>query len=355
MSIRYIFFLCLFITVVFSGCKKNTTPLYVTYLYNGPSAAGDILSTTVNETSGGYTVYNEGNQRYDNGSFTVYTNDLNGLYKVYVRGAFYYAVEMKGQVFIGNFPTARLSTDLSSGIITTALVSTSGIPGNFVYLRVGSSGVNGSTDNKEWGILTILSNGTWKKQAYCNDTGTIPNLMPDLYTGPVPPVSSSDSGSWSISSFNSNRLIMTGRNSGDSLTGFVNISDSGVLFNMNLGYGNGFLCGLKLIDGSQNPIRGNYGYADIRYDAATGGGKFFVNDTTHGMGWFRADAYGKVKNGSLGVLNQCTVLKNVYFTKDVVFNGDTVDFYSVVSGPYFLEFQFRNNKFRSYGLGARLP
>ena len=73
------------------------------------------------------------------------------------------------------------------------------------------------------------------------------------------------------------------------------------------------------------------------------------------MSWWRADSYAKVRNGSLGVLNQCAVLRNVYFAKNIVFYGDTVDFYSVVSGPYFMEFQFRNNRFRSYGTGARLP
>ena len=129
----------------------------------------------------------------------------------------------------------------------------------------------------------------------------------------------------------------------------------GAVFVMDLGYGHGFLTGLKLLEGSANPMKGNFGFADVRYDAGTGGGKIDVNDTTHTISWWRADSYAKVRNGSFGALNQCAVLKNVYFSKNVTFNGDTVDFYSVVSGPYFMEFQFRNNKFRSYGTGARLP
>jgi len=355
MTSRYIFFICIIIIAVSSGCKKNESTTYVTYSYNGSGAAGDILTFTVNETSGGYTVFNETNNRYDNGSFTVYTNELNGLYKVFVRGAFYYAVEMPGKVFTGNFPTARLNCDLSFGITPAALTGSSGFSGNYVYLHVGNAAVNGSTLNKEWGIFTILPNGKWTKQAYCNDTGTITALLPEEYSGQVPPANPSDSGTWSINSFNRNRLIMAGGSSGDSLTGFVYVSDSGSVFNMDLGYGHGFLYGLKLIDGSTNPMKGNFGFTDIRYDATTGGGKFVNNDTTQSMGWWRADSYGKVRNGSFGVLNQCQVLKNVYFTKNVVFSGDTVDFYSVVSGQFFMEFQFRNNKFRSYGLGARLP
>jgi len=354
MTSRYIILICLVILAAFSSCKKNDSTPYVSYSYNGPGAAGDILTFTVNETGGGYNIYNETNNRYDNGSFTVYTNELNGLYKVFVRGAFYYAVEMPGQVFTGNFPTARLNADLSFGI-TPRLLSGSGFSGNYVYLHVGNVAVNGSTQNKEWGILSILPNGKWTKQAYCNDTGTIIALMPDEYSGQVPPVNPSDSGTWSINSFNRNRLVMAGGISGDSLTGFAFVSDSGSVFNMDLGFGQGFLYGLKLTDGSTNPIKGNFGYTDIRYDATTGGGKFVNNDTTHSLGWWRADSYGKVKNGSFGVLNQCQVLKNVYFTKNNIFAGDTVDFYSVVSGPYFMEFQFSHNKFRSYGLGARLP
>jgi hypothetical protein len=352
---RYIFFICIILLAVFSGCKKNDSTPYVEYTYNGSGAAGDILNITVNQTAGGYTVYNETNKLYDNGSYTVYTNELNGLYKVFVKGAFYYAVEMPGQVFTGNFPTARLNTDLSY-VITPRALTGSAFAGNYVYLHVGNLAINGSTLNKEWGILTILSNGKWTKQPYCNDTGTITALMPDEYSGQVPPVNPPDSGTWSVNSFYPNRLIMAGSSSpGDSLTGFAYVSDNGSVFNVDLGFGNGFLCGLKLLDGGSNPMTGSFGFTDIRYDATTGGGKFVNNDTNLSMGWWRADSYGKVKNGSFGTLNQCQVLKNVYFVKNAIFAGDTVDFYSVVSGPYFLEFQFRNNKFRSYGLGARLP
>ncbi len=354
MTSRYLIIICLVFMAVFSGCNKKESTPYVSYSYNGSGAAGDLLTFSVNETAGGYTIYNETNKQYDNGSFTVYTNELKGLYKVFVRGAFYYAVEMPGQVFTGNFPTARVSYNLSFAITPRALTG-SVFAGNYVYLRVGSAAVNGSTLNKEWGILSILANGKWTKQAYCNDTGTIVALMPDEYSGQVPPVSPSDSGTWSYNTFYSNRLVMTGGSLGDSLTGFVYVSDSGSVFNMDLGYGHGFLYGLKLIDASSNPVKGNFGFADIRYDATMGGGKFVYNDTTQNMGWWRADSYGKVRNGSLGPLNQCQVLKNVYFTKNAIFAGDTVDFYSVVSGPYFMEFQFRNNKFRSYALGARLP
>jgi len=338
-----------------AACSKNSNTTSVTNSYAGSGSAGDVLTYTVNESAGGYSIYNESTKRYDNGSFTVYTNELSGLYKVFTSGSFYYAVEIQGRVFTGNFPTARLNNNLSYG---TSSQSVSGNPmnfGNYVYLHISKSAINGSTLNREWGILTILANGTWMKQGYCNDTGSLPSLMPDAYTGSLPPVNPSDSGTWTVNPLFPNRMNMSLMHSADSITGFPCASDSGAVFVMDLGYGHGFLTGLKLLEGSANPMKGNFGFADVRYDAGTGGGKIDVNDTTHTISWWRADSYAKVRNGSFGALNQCAVLKNVYFSKNVTFNGDTVDFYSVVSGPYFMEFQFRNNKFRSYGTGARLP
>ena len=355
MTYRYFFFIGLVLLMIAAGCAKNNNPAFITNNYSGSGTSGDVLNFTVNESAGGYTIYNESDRRYDNGSFTIYSNELKGLYKVFVSGAFYYAAEIQGQVFTGNFPTARLYNNLSFGVSQHSNSTNTQNFGNYVYLHIGKAAINGSTYNREWGILTILSNGTWFKQGYCNDTGSLTSLMPDAYTGFVPPVNPADSGTWIINSQYPNRMIMTLMNSADSLTGFPCASDSGAIFVLDLGYGHGFLIGLKLLDGSQSPIKGNYGYVDVRYDATTGGGKFAINDTTHSMSWWRADSYAKVRNGSLGVLNQCAVLRNVYFAKNIVFYGDTVDFYSVVSGPYFMEFQFRNNRFRSYGTGARLP
>lgn len=352
---RYFLFITLVIIILAQACKKNENVTYTTYGYAGAGTAGDVLVFTVNESVMGYTVYNESSNRYNNGSFTVYTNELKGLYKVYTNGAFYYAVEIPGQVFTGNFPTARFNNDLAYSISIQSGISNPKVFGNYVYFHIGNSSVNGSTLNREWGILSLMSDGRWTRQGYCNDTGSMPRLMPDEYSGVVPPLNPSDSGSWSVNNIYSNRLNMQQFNSVDSLTGFPLAADSGAVFIVDLGYGHGFLMGLKLQEGDLNAIKGSYCYADARYDGVTAGGKFSFNDSSHYVNWWRADSYGKVRDGVFGVLYQCPVLKNVYYAKNVVYNSDTVDFYTIVSGNYFLEFQLRNNKFRSCGMGARLP
>ncbi|MCX6282126.1 MAG: hypothetical protein NTU51_09195 [Bacteroidetes bacterium] len=341
--------------LVAASCKKTSEQAYISNNYSGSGAPGDVLTFTVNESVGGYTVYNESNKQYVNGSFTTYTGDLNGLFKVYTNGAFYYSVEMPGQVFTGNFPTGRLNNDLSYGVSQQSDATSGLISGNYVYMHISRSAVNGSSGNREWGILSVYANGTWTKQGYCNDTGSLQKLMPDEYTAAVPPVNPADSGTWIVDPIYSNKLIMNQFHSTDTLTGFPIASDTGAVFIMDLGYGHGFLIGLKLLDGDLNKIRGNYGYSDVRFDAGTGGGKFSVNDSSYNVQWWRADSYAKIRNGTFGALNQCTVLKNVFYARNIIFYGETVDYFAFVSGPYFMEFQFMNNKFRSYGLGARLP
>ena len=347
-----------FILIVLSAaavCNKNTDPVYVAYTYSGSGTSGDILNLTVNENAGGYTVYNESNKLYVNGSFTVYSGELNGLYKVYTNGAFYYAVEIPGQVFTGNFPSARLFNNLSFGVTQLSDASNPLVAGNYIYMHISNKPVSGSNLNREWGILTIQAGGTWIKQGFCNDTGSMSRLMPDEYTGPVPPLNPPDSGTWTLNSFNHHRLIMQQFNSNDTITGFPCATDSGAVFVMDLGFGHGYLVGMKLLDGGLNRIRGNYGYSDVRNDASTGGGKFSIIDSSNSVAWWRADSYAKVRTGVFGALNQGSVLKNVFYAKNISFCGETVDYYAFVSGPFFMEFQFRDNKFRSYGLGARLP
>ncbi|MEI6884407.1 MAG: hypothetical protein WCO02_07960 [Bacteroidota bacterium] len=352
---RYSIFICLVFLIAVSACNKGDTVTNTTYSYAGAGSVGDVLNFTVNESVMSYTVYNESSKRYSNGSITVYTNELKGLYKVYSNGSFYYAVEIPGQIFTGNFPTARMNNDLAFATSLQSGASNPRIFGNYVYFHVGNSAVNGSTLNREWGILTLLSDGRWSRQGYCNDTGSMPKLMPDEYAGVVPPANPSDSGAWSVNNIFPNRLNMVQFNSVDSITGFTYASDSGSVLVVDFGYNRGFLMGLKLQDGDQNAIKGSYGYADATYNRVTAGGKFSFNDTSHYVSWWRADSYGKVTNGVFGILYQCPVLKNVYYAKDVIYGTDTVDFYTLISGQYFLEFQFGNNKFRSCGMGGRLP
>lgn len=341
--------------IALTACNKDESAGYDVNLYDGAASAGDVISFTVNETVGGFTVYNETSKRYDNGSFTVYTGDLNGLYKVYVNGAFYYAVEMKGIMFSGNFPTARLYNRLSYGISQNFRAENPLVPGIYVYMRITNASVNGSTLNKEWGLLGIEAGGTWRRQPFCNDTGSIQRLLPEEYTGPVSLANAPDSGTWQVATLKPDRFIMTQYNRADSLTGFSYALDTGAVFIMDLGYNKGFLLGMKLLDGDLNKIRGNYGFADSRSDGTEGGGKYTVIDSSKVVEWRRADAFGKIRSGSFGVLNQCTSLKNVFFAKNVIVDTDTVDYYAFTSGPFFMALQLRANKFRSYSTGARLP
>jgi hypothetical protein len=351
---NWFLFVTIILLVIAAGCTKSPAPDVINY-YSGSGGKGDVMSFSFNETFGGYTVQNESLGKYDNGSYTVYSNELKGLYKVFAYGSFYYAVELQGQAVTGNFPTASMGNNLSYGISKHSNALNTNVPGDYIYIHISNAQVNGSSLNKEWGILSISAGGSWKKQSYCNDTGSITRLMPDEYTGPLPLVNATDSGTWAINYINTERLIMAKKNSSDSLTGFPFASDSGAVFIMDLGYNKGLLVGCKVLQGDKNKLRGNYGYADVRYDGSTGGGKYSASDTSHNINWWRADSYAKVRNGVFGLMNQCNVLKNVFYCKNVVIYGDTVDFYTAVSGPYLLEFQFMQNKFRSYGTGIRLP
>lgn len=349
------------------GGGGGTTPAADTSAYSGSASFGDLVTFSIDRTNKTYAVHNETTGTNESGVYTDLTTTFSGVKSIVVGTTHFYAVELTDKIVAANFPTGRQENNISFGVSSEIDNSTrvNEIAGVYSWVRISDDPINGSTAIKEWGTLNVAGTGAWEKWNFATGVGTgaidalAPENMPvNIITGTPP--APDETGTWSVSGTNKERLSVTVNGSPGTLTGFAYAAADGSAFMLDLGTGNGFLLGLK------NPathyaaadIAGAYKFIDIWY---TGGGTYpgagnYTIDAAGAGTYGHIDSTGTVIGGSLSTATPCTNIPNMFKFENVSIEGVNRDIYIVVVGSIIMHFTFDDatGAFVSYGAGAKI-
>lgn len=335
--------------------------------YAGAASHGDLVTFDVDPDARTYTVHNETTGQHESGVFTVLSNDLAGVYKVSTGSNRFYAVELTDQALAANFPTGNVNNTLSFGI--TAEMDNSGwqqhLAGNYIYIAISNKPVNGSADNKEWGVVTVDANGTVKvRMLATGGQGDIPAVEPEAFTQGMFPTTDPDlNGQWRADTTHPERLVVTlDQMPGTTMTGFAYATTQQAALILDQGPGNGFLLAFKVVDVSLAQTAGEYKFINVWNDTnGTGRSAGKVSISSTGSGSFaHLDEEEQLSTGVLEGIGQCPVLRNVFYATTTETDGTTTvheKVYWVISDRLFMAFGFRTDlgfQFASYSVGARL-
>lgn len=336
--------------------------------YAGSASHGDLVTFDLDTTARKYTVHNETTQKDESGSYTVLSNELSGVYKVTQGTNAFYAVELNDLVVAANFPTGNPENAISFGV--TSEPDNAGwkdhVAGNWVYISISKAPVNGSADNKEWGVISVDAAGTFKvRMLATGGTGSIPAVAPEDFTPAMLPTTDPDlTGTWAEAAGHPERLALTfAQRPGITFTGFAFADAQKGALIIDMGTGNGFLLAFKVMPGATRAnTTGEYKFINVWNDAGGTGrsaGKAVVPATGDGS-FAHLDENDQVSSGPLKTITQCPNLPNMFYaTTEETGPGGTVHekIYWVVGGPFFMSFGFRTDTgfaFASYAVGAKL-
>ena len=341
------------------ACKKdedetipdNNNQTDIIKNYSGSGSKGDLITFSINQTDKTYTVHNETTGNDDNGVYTVKTGNFNGIYEVTANNETFFAVELSDKVLAANFPTGNSENDISFGVSSSLsyLNNSANIIGDYIWIIMSNNEVDGSVLNKEWGVLTIKSDGTWVTKNYIGGSGSTSNyLSPEDFSETLPLISGDQAGTWVVNGTHQERLNVTINGATGTLTGYVYGDANSSAFVLDLGTGNGFLLGIKNTNASLPNIAGTYNYIDVAVDGSKGAGNYTISSTGSVI-WNYINTAGSIDSGSFN-LTQCNTLRNTYYGTDV----NLGDVYVVICGDIILHFIFDNNGFASYGAGGKI-
>ena len=226
--------------------------------------------------------------------------------------------------------------------------------------------MNGSTDVKEWGLLSVIDDGTFRVKVQATGPGdeTGPEaLSPEEYVGVFPVEEPDVTGSWSVNPSDPVRLDVTLDQTGENLTGYAYAPDPNAIFVLDMGPGNGFLLAMKILPGiTLANLAGTYKFINVWNDEAGEGrsaGKAIINGD--GTGSFsHLDTTGEISTGQLGDITACPQIPNLFHATSVeTGHGATVTLkhYFLLLPYAYLGFNFRTDgdfRFAGYSVGARL-
>lgn len=364
MKIYAIAFLSLAIS--FSACKKdnddskpddnNTTD--VVKNYSGSGSKGDLITFGINQTDKTYTVHNETTGNDGNGTYIVQTGNFNNIYKVTANSETFFAVELSDKVLAANFPTGNSQNDISFGVSSSLsyLNNITNIVGDYTWIIMSNKQVDGSTSNKEWGVLTVKSDGNWIKKNYKGGSGYAnPGyLSPVDFNETLPLTSGDETGTWVVNGTHQERLNITINGVSGTFTGYVYGDANSAAFLLDLGTGNGFLLGIKNTNATLSNIANNYSFVDVWNTGYKGAGNYNITSTGN-VTYNHITTTGIEESGSYTLL-QCNTLKNTYYCNNASIGGYNITIYCVVCGDLIMHFMFNNadGGFISYGAGGKI-
>ena len=361
-TIKILTLLTLSLFIGITSCKKDdsdTTPKELKN-YSGSGSNGDLITFEINHTDNTYSINNETTNKTENGSYTtMLDSSLNGIYKVNANGSDFYAIELNDKIIAANFPTGNPLNTISYGV-SSKLDNTdnvSNIAGDYLFMTMSEEGIMDDPSIKQWGILNINSDKSWKKKDFATNTGdgSVTEMSPDLFTGALEITSSDETGTWEVDGTNKERLNVKVNGLTNDLTGYVYAGANEAAFLLDLGTGNGFLLALKITNNATiNSIAGDYKFINVWQDGK-GAGNYSINNSGL-VNWIHKGSDG---NGSGSFqLTQCNnVFKNVFYAKSVEIEPNYFeDIYCVIVGDMIMHFSFEdsNGDFAQYGTGARL-
>lgn len=332
------------VVIVFLGsCKKdddtkpnnNNNLTDVIKNYSGSGSKGDLITFSMNHTNKTYTVHNETTGNDDNGTYTVKTGSFNNIYQVTVHNETFFAVELSDKVLAANFPTGNSENDISFGVSSSLsyLNNSTNIIGDYTWIIMSNNEVDNSVFNKEWGVLSVKSNGTWIKKNYKGGVGeTSGYLSPEDYSGSLPLTSGDESCTWAVNNIYQERLNVTVDGATGTLTGYVYGDANSSTLLLDLGTGDGFLLGIKNTNATISNIAGTYSFIDVAVDGTKGAGNYTILPTASVI-WNIIDTDGNEDLSSFNI-TQCNILKNTYYGTDDNFG----DVYAVICGDITMYF-----------------
>ncbi|RPH33211.1 MAG: hypothetical protein EHM93_05950 [Bacteroidales bacterium] len=345
---------------VISSCSKDDSSDRGVYV--GSASRGDLVTFEINKTDKTYSVDNETTGASESGSYTIMDGELDGIYKVSTGGHYFYAVELDNQALAANFPSGHAENKISFGVSSSInnVGKESQIAGNYIYIHFCNSAINGNVRNKEWGIVSVLANGTLYIKPYA--TGGDPGLSgltplaPEEFNTSLPLSSGDLQGSWSVNGDDKAKLNVGIQ--GTQYTGFSYTSGSSATFLLDMGTGNGYILGLK-IPSTTIPIAqltGTYKFVGVVEDGKKLGGNALIK--SDGTGTCALEIDGVLSdNEYFENITQCPHLPNVLYADH--FDPDFPTYqgkaYFVLEGDIMMYFIFDNEGlFNAYGAGAKM-
>jgi hypothetical protein len=346
----------------------DTTPVPPS-VYAGSASYGDLVVFTVDRAAGTCEVINETTGQTVVNNFTVMDGDMAGILKVQVEDDVFFAVELGDKLIAASFPTGRADNTISFGLSSDATKASTEqyLPGDYAYIAISPVVINGSTDIKEWGVLSVIDDGTFRVKSYATAAGTgggLDPLAPEEYPVGTWPIETFDiSGTWAVDADDPVRMNVQVTGAPAAMTGFAYAPDANAVFVLDMGEGFGFLIAMKILPGMTiNNLVGQYKFINVWNDDAGEGrsaGRAVIN--ADGTGSFTSlDTTGQPSSGEMSGITACPAMPNMFHATSVeTGHGATVTLkhYFVLLPYAYLGFNFRTDdgfKFAGYSVGARL-
>jgi hypothetical protein len=352
----------------FSSCtKKGTddTSTAIKNTYAGSGAYGDLVTFDINQTYKSYTTHNETTNQLSSGNYTILDGQLQGIYKVTAASNTFFAVELNNKFLAANFPTGNTKNNLSMGI-SSKIDNTNNmtnIAGDYAYIEIDANGYFGDGNYKEWGVVTVATNGVFKGRAFATGGtyGLAKTISPEQWTGfPITgTIADQDfSGTFTIDAAHKERLTVAVNNApGADYHGFVYATSTEGVLILDEGVGKGFIFAIKVNNSSTLAnIVGSYKYISVlkqnSLNVPVGGNATILSN---GSGTYtQMFPNGTIENGTLQGLTQCPNIKNMYYGNMSSTQPDG-KFYVCIVGNIYFNFAFKTDgKFAFYGAGGKL-
>lgn len=360
--IKKILILFLITPLVFGSCKKDDdTPQETSDIkntYSGSASHGDLMTFEINQSKKTYQLDNETTGRTETGSYTVNSlGNTNGLYTAKAGGESFFAVELDDKIIACNFPSGNASNEISFGV--SSEIDNSGkeseLAGNYLYVRMGQTPINGSTKYKEWGAFTLTASGQIHLlSAASGGTGDYDVFSPeevDLIPNPLPITSQNadESGTWFFHGSKKGQVSVS--MSGMNYSGYAYVAGNESVFLMDLGTGQGFALAYKITNNSLTTVAGDYKFVDTWNDGTIGAGNYTISPQGI-VSYYHIDKKGVEERASFGPLTKLNTLSNVYMYNDTT---EMESYYLVIVGDAIMHFIFNDQgEYHSYGAGAKI-
>ncbi len=337
-------------------------------VYGGSASYGDLVVFSVDGDSRKVEVVNETTGNTVSNDYTVMSGNVEGVLKVESAGDTFFAVELTNKLLAASFDTGNPSNTISFGVAggTDNIANQSNIPGDYAYIHISGQPVNGSTDIKEWGVLSIIDDGTFRVKAFASDAGdmSLGPMAPEEWAGAFPVEEPNVQGSWSVNPSDHARLVVNIDGVPATLTGFAYAPDPNGIFVLDMGTGNGFILAMKILPTmTLANLAGEYKFINVWNDSMGEGrsaGHAVVN--SDGTGFFgTVDTDGGYSTGTFDYISACPNLQNMFHATSTETRDDvtvTLKHYFVLLPYAYMGFNFRTDggfRFVGYSVGARLP
>ncbi len=344
-----------------AGCGSDDDNSGTSRAYSGSASAGDIVTFSINPSDNTYRVENSTTGRTETGSYTVMASDeLSGIKKVTSGSKSFFAVELTDKVIAANFPTGNDNNDISFGV-SSAFDNTgkeSSFAGNYIWIHMSDKAINGSTDNREWGAMTLSEDGHWYKKNYASGgSGSITVAAPEELTSPFPvtDTAADEKGTWAFSGTHQERVDVTVDGTDENLSGFAYIGTGTAVFLIDLGTGSGFLLAFQVPSTalSLSDVAGSYKAVTVESDGTLGAINFTLNSSGSGT-YYHINESGETSSGALSSFGNPPSFGNLFHGQTT--GEDALNVYLIFTGDIIMFFCFdqASGDFVIYGAGAKI-